>query len=120
MKHRHITLQVLAALADRPVVFVQGPRLSGKTTLVQNLRDHGHAAEYRTLGDAAVLGRAQRPGWVRGQPKFQSARVPTGAAEAAALPYKIMHGLWGKRMRVTFGRMRARGLRRGDDSCFWG
>lgn len=59
MKHRHITPQVLAALADTPVVFVQGPRQSGKTTLVQSLRDHGHAAEYRTLDDAAVLAAAR-------------------------------------------------------------
>ncbi len=29
-------------------------------------------------------------------PQFQSARAPTGAAKgAAALPYKILHGLWG-------------------------
>lgn len=59
MKHRHITPQVLAALADTPVVFVQGPRQSGKTTLVLNLREHGHAAEYRTLDDAGVLAAAR-------------------------------------------------------------
>lgn len=59
MKHRHITPSVLAALADTPVVFVQGPRQSGKTTLVQSLRDHGHAAEYRTLDDAAVQAAAR-------------------------------------------------------------
>ncbi|MBI5387591.1 MAG: ATP-binding protein [Verrucomicrobia bacterium] len=59
MKHRHITPLVLAALADTPVVFVQGPRQSGKTTLVQSLREHGHPAEYRTLDDAAVLAAAR-------------------------------------------------------------
>jgi uncharacterized protein len=59
MKHRHITSQVLSALADTPVVFVQGPRQAGKTTLVQSLRNHGYAAEYRTLDDAAVLAAAR-------------------------------------------------------------
>ncbi|MEK7686284.1 MAG: ATP-binding protein [Verrucomicrobiota bacterium] len=59
MKYRHITPQVLAALADTPVVFVQGPRQSGKTTLVQSLGEHGHAAEYRTLDDAGVLAAAR-------------------------------------------------------------
>ena len=59
MKHRHITPQVVAALADTPVVFVQGPRQSGKTTLVQSLGEHGHPAEYRTLDDAAVLAAAR-------------------------------------------------------------
>ena len=59
MKYRHITPHVIAALADTPVVFVQGPRQSGKTTLVQNLEDHGYKAEYRTLDDAAVLAAAR-------------------------------------------------------------
>jgi predicted AAA+ superfamily ATPase len=58
MKDRHITPQVIAALSDTPVVFVQGPRQAGKTTLVQSLRDHGYAAEYRTLDDAAALAAA--------------------------------------------------------------
>ena len=59
MKDRHLTPKVLAALADTPVVFVQGPRQAGKTTLVQNLRDHGHPVEYRTLDDAVVLAAAR-------------------------------------------------------------
>lgn len=59
MKQRHITPRVLAALADTPVVFLQGPRQSGKTTLVQSLREHGHAADYHTLDDAAVLAAAR-------------------------------------------------------------
>jgi len=37
VKRRHVTRRVLAALADTPVVFVQGARQSGKTTLVQSL-----------------------------------------------------------------------------------
>jgi predicted AAA+ superfamily ATPase len=59
MKDRHLTPQLLAALADTPVVFVQGPRQAGKTTLVQNLASTGHSADYRTLDDAAVLAAAQ-------------------------------------------------------------
>lgn len=59
MKERFIAPQLLAALADTPVVFVQGPRQSGKTTLVQNLRARGYPAEYRTLDDAAVLAAAR-------------------------------------------------------------
>ena len=59
MNRRRLTPQVLAALADTPVVFVRGPRQAGKTTLVQNLRDHGYDGEYRTLDDAASLAAAR-------------------------------------------------------------
>ena len=59
MKSRHIVPLVLAALRDTPVVFVQGPRQAGKTTLVQSLKAHGHQAEYVTLDDAAVLAAAR-------------------------------------------------------------
>ncbi len=59
MKRRHITPHVQAALRDTPVVFVQGPRQSGKTTLVQSLKEDGHDAAYFTFDDAAVLAAAQ-------------------------------------------------------------
>ena len=59
MKRRHLTRLVLAALADTPVVFVQGPRQSGKTTLAQSLRREGSDAEYLTFDDAAVLAAAR-------------------------------------------------------------
>jgi uncharacterized protein len=59
MKRRHITPQVQAALRDTPVVFVQGPRQAGKTTLVQSLADDDHDAAYFTFDDAAVLAAAQ-------------------------------------------------------------
>ena len=59
MKLRHITPRVQAALRDTPVVFLQGPRQSGKTTLAQSLQDHGHDAAYFTFDDAAVLSAAQ-------------------------------------------------------------
>ena len=59
MQRRNITHQVLAALQDTPVVFVQGPRQAGKTTLVQGLRDEGYEAAYFTFDDATVLAAAQ-------------------------------------------------------------
>lgn len=59
MKKRHVTPLVLAALRDTPVVFLQGPRQAGKTTLVEGLAGAGHAAEYLTFDDAAVLAAAQ-------------------------------------------------------------
>jgi len=60
MKARRLMPQVMAALADTPVVFVQGPRQAGKTTLVEMVRGAGHEAEYRTLDDAADRASAQR------------------------------------------------------------
>ncbi|MEY4484044.1 MAG: hypothetical protein RL693_1496, partial [Verrucomicrobiota bacterium] len=49
MKLRNVTRQVFDALLDTPVVFVQGPRQCGKTTLARHLREQGHDAEYFTL-----------------------------------------------------------------------
>jgi predicted AAA+ superfamily ATPase len=71
MRQRFVAPRVLGALADTPVVFVQGPRQAGKTTLVQNLQIHGHQAEYFTMDDAAVLGAAQSDpdGFVSGLPE---------------------------------------------------
>ena len=59
MKRRNITPLVQAALHDTPVVFLQGPRQAGKTTLVQSLKEDGHSATYYTFDDAAVLAAAQ-------------------------------------------------------------
>ncbi|HTI69616.1 MAG TPA: ATP-binding protein, partial [Candidatus Limnocylindria bacterium] len=59
MKRRHITPRVQAALRDTPVVFLQGPRQAGKTTLVQSLKEDGFDAPYFTFDDAAVLAAAQ-------------------------------------------------------------
>ena len=47
-----------SALADTPVVYLQGPRQSGKTTLVLSLLETGYDAEYRSFDDAAVLAAA--------------------------------------------------------------
>lgn len=71
MNQRHIAPYVLAALRDTPVVFLQGPRQSGKTTLARLLRDEGHDAEYLTLDDAAALAaaRGDPDGFVAGLPE---------------------------------------------------
>lgn len=57
MRLRAITPKLEAALEDTPVVFVQGPRQSGKTTLAQMLQQPGSRLEpytYFTFDDAAV------------------------------------------------------------------
>jgi predicted AAA+ superfamily ATPase len=71
MKRRNLTPQILAALRDTPVVFLQGPRQSGKSTLVQTLRDGGHDADYFTLDESATLAAAQSDpeGFVAGLPE---------------------------------------------------
>lgn len=113
MKRRHLAPQILAALRDTPVVYLQGPRQAGKSTLVQGLREHGHEADYFTLDDAATLAGAQSDpdGFVTGLPERvildEVQRVPdlfraikrsvdanrkpgrfllTGSAQALALP----------------------------------
>jgi hypothetical protein len=51
---RHITANIVAALADTPVVVVHGARQTGKSTLVRELaRTRG--CEYITLDDATSL-----------------------------------------------------------------
>ena len=58
MLPRHITPQILAALADTPVVFLAGPRQAGKSTLAQWLAAGPHPARYLTLDDATILSAA--------------------------------------------------------------
>lgn len=148
MKHRHITPLVLAALADTPVVFVQGPRQAGKTTLVRGLREHGHAADYRTLDDAAVLAaaRSDPDGFVDSLPErvildevqrapdlfraikrsVDAKRKPgrfllTGSANALVLP-KVSESLAGRMEVLTlapFSQGEVAGRREGFvDACF--
>ena len=57
---RHLRSRLLATLADSPVVFLQGARQTGKSTLVQSLIGPDYPAEYLTLDDAAVLAAAQQ------------------------------------------------------------
>lgn len=59
MIDRYITSQVLAALADTPVVVLTGARQTGKTTLVRALASSAHPARYLSFDDAGVLAAAQ-------------------------------------------------------------
>lgn len=58
MLARNITGAVQSALGDTPVVLVNGPRQSGKSTLVQSFAETTPGARYYTLDDAAVLAAA--------------------------------------------------------------
>ena len=148
MKRRNLTSQILAALRDTPVVYLQGPRQAGKSTLVQALRDDGHDAEYFTLDDAATLaaGRSDPDGFVSGLPERvildEVQRVPelfraikrsvdaqrkpgrfllTGSAQALVLP-KLSESLAGRMEVLTlwpFSQGEIAGRREGFvDACF--
>lgn len=56
---RHIEPQVLAGLADTPVVMIVGPRQVGKSTLCRRIADSSHPATYYTLDDATLLAAAR-------------------------------------------------------------
>jgi len=53
MKHiqRHLSENVLFSLKNHPVVFLNGPRQAGKSTLVQRLSHNDYPAEYGTFGN---------------------------------------------------------------------
>lgn len=55
MVKRNLTDSLLQALADSPVVLLNGARQTGKTTLVQSLTPKQHPARYLTLDDLGVL-----------------------------------------------------------------
>lgn len=55
---RHLSEKLDAALADTPVVLVNGARQTGKTTLARRLCETGSARRYLTLDDAATLAAA--------------------------------------------------------------
>lgn len=55
MYRRYIQFRVQEAMADTPVVFVNGARQTGKTTLVRDLARGLGGATYVTLDDAAAL-----------------------------------------------------------------
>ena len=59
---------LLDALEDTPVVYLQGARQSGKSTLVQEIARRHHPARYTTLDRGAVLAAAQNDpeGFIRG------------------------------------------------------
>ncbi|MFM2036265.1 MAG: hypothetical protein RL459_1530 [Pseudomonadota bacterium] len=62
MFQRHLAPLLLEALADTPVVVVNGARQSGKSTLVQSVAGSdaiGQKRQYLTLDDSSVLNAAQ-------------------------------------------------------------
>lgn len=59
MHTRNVTDELVAALADSPVVLLNGARQTGKSTLVKQLASGTHDARYVTLDDATVLAGAQ-------------------------------------------------------------
>lgn len=56
MIRRNITSNLLNALADTPVVLLNGARQSGKSTLVKAIAEGGHPAAYFNLDDVSALG----------------------------------------------------------------
>jgi len=71
MKRGNFTPQILAALQDTPIVYLQGPRQAGKSTLAQALRDDGCERSIFTLDQAATLAAAQSDpdGFIAGLPE---------------------------------------------------
>lgn len=59
MYQRSIRTQLLEALEDTPVVFLNGARQTGKSTLVREMAESDHPARYITLDDPTVLSAAQ-------------------------------------------------------------
>ncbi len=60
MIQREITSFVIEALQDTPIVFLQGARQVGKSTLAQTIAAHEHPADYLTFDDATTFTLAQR------------------------------------------------------------
>ena len=60
MIRRHITDHLLEALADTPVVLVNGARQAGKSTLVQSAELTKGGRRYLTFDDPGVLAAAKR------------------------------------------------------------
>jgi predicted AAA+ superfamily ATPase len=59
MVFRHLTPTLLASLADSPVVFLQGARQTGKSTLAKALVAASPGWRYLTMDDATTLAAAQ-------------------------------------------------------------
>jgi uncharacterized protein len=59
MYKRFLRPKLLAALADTPVVFLNGARQTGKSTLVRELAESERPARYLTFDDATVLAAAR-------------------------------------------------------------
>ena len=59
MYQRSIRTQLMEALEDTPVVFLNGARQTGKSTLVREMAESDHPARYITLDDPTVLSAAR-------------------------------------------------------------
>src|SRR5450759_4915285 len=59
MYPRFLQGPLLEALSDRPVVFLNGARQTGKSTLARAVSSKQHPARYLTLDDAGVLAAAR-------------------------------------------------------------
>lgn len=59
MIERQLKSRLLEALQEFPVVYVNGPRQAGKSTLVQHLSDKDWPADYVTFDEATMIGAAQ-------------------------------------------------------------
>lgn len=72
MFKRYIQRSISDALQDTPVVYIMGPRQSGKTTLVKTIIDQRW--DYLTFDDAALLNSAQADpiGFIRNIPEGRS------------------------------------------------
>ena len=55
MYKRFLRPKLLAALADTPVVFLNGARQTGKSTLVRDLAEGERPARYLTFDDATIF-----------------------------------------------------------------
>lgn len=55
MIYRNITPAILQALEDTPVIFINGARQTGKSTLVKWLAKYKYPAQYYSLDDLSVL-----------------------------------------------------------------
>ena len=56
---RNLVGPILTSLKDSPVVFIQGARQTGKSTLAKSLAAEGYTARYLTLDDAVTLAAAE-------------------------------------------------------------
>ncbi len=59
MIERKLATSILDALQAFPVVYVNGPRQAGKSTLVQSLAQNDWPAEYVTFDEATMMGAAE-------------------------------------------------------------
>lgn len=72
MIHRNLQNLITTALEDTPAVFLNGARQVGKSTLIKNIIDEGHPAEYVSFDDLTVLSaaRSDPQGFVAGLPRY--------------------------------------------------